>query len=82
AIDEKTRTAKVRIEIANPGQTLRLGMYVNIGFARLQKSERTVPTVSSSAVQEINGRSVIFLATSDPAKFEIRYVRVGNEKGG
>lgn len=82
AIDEKTRTAKVRIEIANPGQTLRLGMYVNIGFAGLQKSERTVPTVSSSAVQEINGRSVIFLATSDPAKFEIRYVRVGNEKGG
>lgn len=41
-----------------------------------------MPTVSSSSIQEINGRSVIFLATSDPAKFEIRYVRVGNEKGG
>ena len=34
-IDPATRTAQVRIELANPGQVLKIGMYVNIAFAAL-----------------------------------------------
>lgn len=82
SIDEKTRTAKVRVEVENPGGILRLGMYVNVAFSGLDKSERTVPVVPAAAVQEINGRTVVFVATADPNRFEIRHVRTGKEKGG
>src|SRR5207245_4909267 len=31
-IDPATRTAQVRIELNNPGQILKIGMYVNVAF--------------------------------------------------
>lgn len=37
-IDEKTRTAKVRVEIDNLDRMLRLEMYVNVSFAALEKA--------------------------------------------
>jgi RND family efflux transporter MFP subunit len=82
SIDPVTRTAKVRIELANPGQALKLGMYVNVSFGSLGQSERTVPVVPVSAVQNIEGRQILFLPTSDPTIFELRPVRVGSEVNG
>ncbi|MER3429687.1 MAG: hypothetical protein C4324_01355 [Blastocatellia bacterium] len=81
-IDEKTRTAKVRVEIDNLDRMLRLEMYVNVSFAALEKSARTVPVVPSAAIQEINGRTVIFIVTDEPNRFEIRPVLTGGERGG
>ncbi len=82
SIDQATRTAKVRIEVANSGSVLKLGMYVSVSFGALGKSERTVPVVPASAVQNIDGQEVVFLATSDPNVFEIRPVRPGSEVNG
>ncbi|CAN5410480.1 hypothetical protein BH20ACI2_BH20ACI2_05670 [soil metagenome] len=82
SIDPATRTAKVRIELANPGLALKLGTYVNINFGSLGQSERTVPVVPSSAIQNIDGKQIIFLATSDPTIFELRPVRAGSEVNG
>ncbi len=82
SIDPATRTAKVRVELANPGGVLKLGMYVNVSFGALGQSERTVPVVPTSAVQTIDGRQVLFLATSDPAVFELRPIRSGSEVNG
>lgn len=82
AIDEATRTAKVRVEVANSDRALKLGMYVNVAFASLGQSERTVPVVPASAIQSIGGRQTVFLATSDPNVFEIRQVRLGSEVSG
>jgi RND family efflux transporter MFP subunit len=82
SIEPATRTAKVRIELANPGRVLKLGMYVNVSFGSLGESERTVPVVPSSSIQNIDGEQFIFLATSDPNVFELRPVRVGNEVNG
>ncbi len=80
-IDETTRTAKVRIELDNGGNALKLGMYVRVSLGGLQTGERTMPVVSASAVQTIDDRQVVFVATGDPNKFEIRPVRLGQEAG-
>jgi len=81
-IDEATRTARVRVEIQNPGRELRLGMYVNVAFGALGQSERTVPVVPAAAVQNISGRQVVFRETNDPSVFELRPVTLGSEING
>jgi RND family efflux transporter MFP subunit len=81
-LDPATRTAQVRVELANPGQALKLGMYVNVGFGALGAAEATAPTVPTSAVQNVGGRTVVFLATSDPNTYVMRPVRLGAESSG
>lgn len=82
SIDQATRTAKVRVELANADRALKLGTYVNVAFGSLGQSERTVPVVPSAAVQNIENRQVVFIATSDPNVFELRPVRLGSEVNG
>ena len=82
AIDQATRTGKVRVELANSDRALKLGMYVNVAFGSLGQSERTVPVVPSSAVQNVENRQVVFVATSDPNVFELKPVRLGSEVNG
>jgi RND family efflux transporter MFP subunit len=81
-IDEATRTGRVRVELANPGRQLKLGMYVRVAFGSLGTAERTVPVVPASAVQNINGQQTVFVPTSDPNVFELRPVRVSEEPDG
>ena len=81
-LDPATRTAQVRIELANPGQLLKIGMYVNVAFATLGGSESTVPVIPQSAVQNINNQQVVFVATNDPSLFGMRPVRLGPEANG
>ena len=81
-LDETTRTAKVRVELANPSRELRIGMYVRVAFAATGSSERTVPVVPTSAVQNINNQQTVFVATADPNVFELRPVGLGQESDG
>lgn len=81
-LDPATRTAQVRVELSNPGQALKLGMYVGVGFGALGTAEATAPTVPASAVQTVGGRTVVFLATPDPSTYVVRPVRLGAEAGG
>jgi cobalt-zinc-cadmium efflux system membrane fusion protein len=81
-LDPSTRTAQVRVEVANPGQALKLGMFVNVGFGALGTAEATAPTVPASAVQTIDGRTVVFLAATDAGTYVLRPVRVGAESAG
>jgi cobalt-zinc-cadmium efflux system membrane fusion protein len=76
-----TRTAKVRIEVANPDQRLRLGM---LAEARLGGEAGLAPavTIPRAAVQTIADRSVVYVA--DPAKPDDlveRTVRLGEVRG-
>lgn len=82
SLDPTTRTAQVRIELANPGQVLKIGMYVNVVFATAGGSEATTPVVPTTAVQNINNQQVVFVATNDPNVFIMRPVRVGPESNG
>lgn len=81
-LDPATRTAQVRIELANPGQALKIGMYVNVAFATLGGAESTVAVVPANAVQNINNQQVVFVALNEGNVFAMRPVRLGPEANG
>jgi RND family efflux transporter MFP subunit len=81
-VDPQTRTSQTRIELANPGQQLKIGMYVNVGFAAIASGGATVPVVPVAAVQNLGNQQVVFVATSDPNVFAMRPLRLGPESNG
>jgi cobalt-zinc-cadmium efflux system membrane fusion protein len=82
SIDQTTRTAQVRVELANPGQLLKIGMFVNVAFATLGGSERTAPSVPKVAVQNVGNQQVVFVATKEANVFVMRPIRIGVEANG
>ena len=82
ALDPATRTAQVRIELANPSQTLKIGMFVNVAFATLGGAESTVAVVPANAVQNINNQQIVFVALNEGNVFAMRPVRLGPEANG
>lgn len=83
-LNEETRTARVRIEMVNPGERLKAGMFVEVGFqagaGAMSEEELVVP---STAVQRIENRSVVFIPKDDePGAFEVRQVELGGEVSG
>jgi cobalt-zinc-cadmium efflux system membrane fusion protein len=57
-LDPGIRTAKVRIEVRNPG-TLRLGMFANATFSSMKKETHT--TVPSSAILRLHDRDWVYV---------------------
>lgn len=75
-VDEKTRTAKVRLEFENPGYFLKPGMFVSAQIhAELSESVVLVP---ESAVLRSGTKNTVFVAL-DGGKFEGREVTLGVE---
>lgn len=81
-LNPETRTAQVRVELDNPAQLLKIGMYVNVAFGGAGMAEKTVPVIPSSALQNMGERQVVFVATDEPGRFLIRTVRIGKESDG
>jgi multidrug efflux pump subunit AcrA (membrane-fusion protein) len=79
-VDPATRTAQARIEVSNPGEYLRIEMYVDVDFT----SEGAVsPVVPEAAVQSIGDRQVVFLPIKDSeGSFVLRQVRLGLSANG
>ena len=77
-VQVETRTAKLRAEVANPGDRLRLGMFVEVSIA--SRGGRPVVMVPKSAVQTIGTQSVVYVATA-PGRFVQRNVSVGDVQG-
>jgi len=78
-LDPATRTAQARIEMANPRQALKIGMFVNVVFGALGGAEATMPVIPKDAVQNVNSQQVVFVQTEDPKIFAMRPVRLGPE---
>ncbi len=80
-INEDTRTAKVRLAVQNPGERLRAGMFVEVGFQTGTDSatgEELV--VNSEAVQRVGEKTVVFVPRdNEPGAFEVREVETGGE---
>ena len=75
-VDEKTRTARVRLEFENPGYFLKPGMFVSAQLhAELEDSAVLVP---DSAVLRSGARNTVFVALGG-GKFEARDVVLGLE---
>ena len=81
-IDPATRTAQVRVELRNPGQALKIGMYVNVAFGALGVAERTRAVIPKAAAQSIGNQQFVFVATGKPNEFLVRAVRLGTESNG
>jgi membrane fusion protein, heavy metal efflux system len=84
-VDPQTRTAQVRIELANPREALKLGMFVDVNFSgsgQAATGAQTVAVVPSSAIQTIGARQVVYLVTDQPGSFVQREVSVGREADG
>ena len=79
-VSADTRTARVRVEVPNPKQELRLGMYADIEIAAA--TNRQTVTIPRSAVQSVGNRQVVYMAVeSEPGKFVERNVQLGDASG-
>ena len=75
-VDEKTRTARVRLEFENPGYFLKPGMFVSVQIAsELEPSALLVP---DSAVLRSGEKNTVFVALPG-GKFDPRMVALGLE---
>lgn len=73
-VDEKTRTARVRMEFHNPGYLLKPGMFASVELrAELEPSALLVPDM---AILRSGEKNTVFVAL-DGGKFEPRTVTLG-----
>jgi membrane fusion protein, heavy metal efflux system len=79
SLDPATRTAQARIELANPGQALKIGMFVNVAFAAPGGAESITPVIPKSAVQNIDNQQVVFVEAKTPGTYAMRPVKLGPE---
>jgi cobalt-zinc-cadmium efflux system membrane fusion protein len=73
-LDPNIRTAKVRVEVTNPGALMRVGMFVNASFHG-QKKERFVE-VPASAILHLHDRDWVYVPAGDK-KFRRVEVKAG-----
>ena len=78
AIDPQTRTAAVRCDVANPKALLKLEMFATVELPTT--TMRPALTVPADAVQNYEGKSVVFVRTS-ATQFSVRPVDVGRTVG-
>jgi membrane fusion protein, heavy metal efflux system len=73
-LDSKTRTARVRCEVANHDMRLKTDMFANIELpTKFSKQALAIP---SSAFQDVEGKNVVFVQLA-PTKFEARQIEKG-----
>lgn len=72
-IEGATRTAKVRLEFANPQMRLRPGMFVNVSLKTYQPPQIIVPR---DAVIDTGARQLVLLATGN-GQYKLREIKTG-----
>ena len=86
-LSKETRTARVRVEVTNPQERLKVGMFVEVSFqteaARQSKAAESEMVIPEEAVQRAGERTVVFLPKEgEPGHFETRDIEVGGSTGG
>jgi Cu(I)/Ag(I) efflux system membrane fusion protein len=77
-LNQDTRTARIRIELANPGLRIKPGMYATIRFRGMQRSN--VLTVPRSALLSTGERDIVFVRRADGV-LEARRVTLAGASG-
>jgi cobalt-zinc-cadmium efflux system membrane fusion protein len=76
----ETRTAKLRVEVPNSRQELRLGMLADVQIDAVEKTSASL--VPKNAVQNVADRSFVYVTRRDaPTQFVEREVRLGEPSG-
>lgn len=79
-VDTNSRTAQARIEVVNPGDSLRIEMYTDVDFTT---EGATGPVVPEAAVQSIGERQFVFVPVKNSeGSFALRQVRLGPAANG
>jgi RND family efflux transporter MFP subunit len=78
-LDEKTRTVIGRVEVANHDGRLKAGMFVDAALTG--DGDRTALAVPEAAVQDDNGKSIVFVLTGE-RRFARREIETGERLGG
>jgi RND family efflux transporter MFP subunit len=85
-LNEDTRTARVRVQVPNPGERLKVGMFVQVSFqagvAIVGSGNSGELVIPSEAVHRLGDRTVVFLPKNEAGHFEVRDVQVGGEVEG
>ncbi len=79
-LDEKTRAAQARVEIANPEGRLRPGMFATAIIATARAGDRQTIALPSEAIQSIHGKPFVFVEEK-PGRYAARELRVGKDSG-
>lgn len=80
-VDTASRTFKVRVEVANSARRLRPGMFAQVRIQTAPVAAGGGITLPEEAVQELNGRQVVFVAVGAPGRFVARPVSVASRSG-
>jgi RND family efflux transporter MFP subunit len=79
-VSPETRTAKLRVEVANPKHELRLGMFAAVNIEA--EAGGAAALIPHAAVQNVGNRTVVYIADpKQPGRFIERDVRLGHRTG-
>lgn len=81
AVDPESRRITVRATVRNPDGLLRGGMYGNAEIG-IRRDEQSVTTVPYSAVQNLDGTSVVFVPGDSQGHYRIAEIETGREYNG
>jgi cobalt-zinc-cadmium efflux system membrane fusion protein len=81
-LDPHTRTLDVRVELDNADGTLRPGLFGRISLSPDTDSPQQVAVIPQSAVQRIDGQTLVFVATDEPGVFRPTFVTLGARTRG
>jgi cobalt-zinc-cadmium efflux system membrane fusion protein len=81
-LDPHTRTLDIRVELDNPDGTLRPGLFGRISLSPEGNLTTQVPAIPQSAVQRIEGQTLVFVATDEPGVFRPAFVTLGARARG
>ncbi len=74
-LDPSIRTAKVRIQVQNPDNLLRIGMFASATFHGAKA--QTVVTVPGNAILHLHDRDYVFLPSSATGEYHSTVVKTG-----
>ena len=84
-VDPATRAVRARIDVDNPGQRLRPGMFASVRLSDPHdvrpQAQPAIPVVPGSALQREGDGFAVFVQESE-GRFRVVPVRVGKRAGG
>jgi cobalt-zinc-cadmium efflux system membrane fusion protein len=80
-LDATTRTLKARVEVANPDRKLKPEMFARIELIPPANTAMTL-VVPEDALQEVDGKKVLFVTDEKQEEFRPETVEVGRSAGG
>jgi len=81
-LDPHTRTLDIRVELDNPDGTLRPGLFGRISLSPEGDLTEQVSVIPETAVQRVEGQTLVFVATDEPGVFRPAFVTLGARARG